>query len=161
MLGILASARSVKSMASHSFGGIAHMGATFLVCLMTHGVQLFRLIQGVGSLANVLGGTKALEGFNLFTGIASPYNASVFIRLRPWSERTGRQGQSADEIRRAMALTLDRKAFNDIMIEGQGGIGAAMLPAPDGVWGCLCSSWESTSPRRWWSRRSRYCCRRN
>ena len=38
-------------------------------------------------------------------------------------------------IRRALALTLDRKAFNDIMNEGQGGIGAAMLPAPDGVWG--------------------------
>ena len=39
------------------------------------------------------------------------------------------------EIRRALALTIDRAAFNDILNEGQGGIGGAMLPAPDGVWG--------------------------
>lgn len=39
------------------------------------------------------------------------------------------------DIRRAMALTLDRKAFVDIMFEGQADIGAAMLPAPNGVWG--------------------------
>ena len=39
------------------------------------------------------------------------------------------------EIRRAMALALDRKAFIDILGEGQGDIGGAMLPPPDGVWG--------------------------
>src|SRR5437870_3104701 len=39
------------------------------------------------------------------------------------------------ELRRAMALTLDRKAFVDIIAEGQGDIGGAMLPAPEGVWG--------------------------
>jgi peptide/nickel transport system substrate-binding protein len=39
------------------------------------------------------------------------------------------------EIRRAMALSLDRKAFLDIMDEGQGGIGGALLPPPAGVWG--------------------------
>ena len=39
------------------------------------------------------------------------------------------------EIRRAMALSLDRKAFIDIMDEGQGDIGGVMLPAPAGVWG--------------------------
>jgi peptide/nickel transport system substrate-binding protein len=39
------------------------------------------------------------------------------------------------EIRRAMALTLDRKAFIDILFEGQGDIGGAMLPRPEGVWG--------------------------
>ncbi len=39
------------------------------------------------------------------------------------------------EIRRAMALSLDRKAFIDILGEGQGGIGGAMLPPPAGVWG--------------------------
>ena len=39
------------------------------------------------------------------------------------------------DIRRAMVLTLDRKAFNDILAEGQGDIGGAMLPPPDGVWG--------------------------
>ncbi len=39
------------------------------------------------------------------------------------------------DIRRALALTLDRKSFNEIINEGEGGIGGAMLPAPDGVWG--------------------------
>lgn len=39
------------------------------------------------------------------------------------------------KIRQAMALTLDRKAFNEILGEGQLPIGGAMLPPPDGVWG--------------------------
>ncbi len=39
------------------------------------------------------------------------------------------------ELRRAMALTLDRKAFLDILAEGQGNVGGAILPPPDGVWG--------------------------
>jgi peptide/nickel transport system substrate-binding protein len=39
------------------------------------------------------------------------------------------------DLRRAMALTLDRKAFIDIITLGQGDVGGAMLPAPEGVWG--------------------------
>lgn len=39
------------------------------------------------------------------------------------------------DIRRALALAIDRKSFNDIINEGQGRIGGAMLPAPEGVWG--------------------------
>jgi peptide/nickel transport system substrate-binding protein len=39
------------------------------------------------------------------------------------------------ELRRAMSLSLDRKAFIDILDEGQGDIGGAMLPPPAGVWG--------------------------
>jgi len=39
------------------------------------------------------------------------------------------------DLRRAMALSLDRKAFIDILAEGQGDIGAAMLPPPEGQWG--------------------------
>jgi peptide/nickel transport system substrate-binding protein len=38
------------------------------------------------------------------------------------------------DLRRAMSLTLDRKAFIDIIAEGQGDIGGTMLPAPEGVW---------------------------
>jgi len=38
------------------------------------------------------------------------------------------------DLRRAMSLTLDRKAFVDIITEGQGDIGGTMLPAPEGVW---------------------------
>jgi peptide/nickel transport system substrate-binding protein len=39
------------------------------------------------------------------------------------------------DLRRAMALSLDRKAFVDILAEGQGDIGGAMLPPPEGRWG--------------------------
>src|SRR6202008_3796176 len=39
------------------------------------------------------------------------------------------------DLRRAMALSLDRKAFIDIITDGQGDIGGAMLPPPAGVWG--------------------------
>ncbi len=39
------------------------------------------------------------------------------------------------ELRQAMALSLDRKAFIDIISEGQGEIGAVLQPAPGGLWG--------------------------
>ena len=39
------------------------------------------------------------------------------------------------ELRRAMALSLDRKSFIDIITLGMGDIGGVMLPAPEGVWG--------------------------
>ena len=39
------------------------------------------------------------------------------------------------KIRRALALTLDRQAYIDILSEGEGKMSGAMLPGPDGVWG--------------------------
>jgi peptide/nickel transport system substrate-binding protein len=39
------------------------------------------------------------------------------------------------ELRRAMALALDRKAFVDILFEGKADVGGSMLPPPAGVWG--------------------------
>ena len=38
-------------------------------------------------------------------------------------------------LRQAMALSLDRKSFVDILEDGKGDIGAAMLPPPEGRWG--------------------------
>src|SRR3989440_2960218 len=38
------------------------------------------------------------------------------------------------DIRRAMALALDRKSFISIMFEGQADIGGTMLPEPGGLW---------------------------
>ncbi len=38
------------------------------------------------------------------------------------------------KIRQAMMLSLDRKAFSDILSQGHDKLGAAMLPAPEGVW---------------------------
>jgi peptide/nickel transport system substrate-binding protein len=39
------------------------------------------------------------------------------------------------DLRRSMALALDRKSFIDVLSEGQADIGAAMLPPPEGQWG--------------------------
>src|SRR6266481_4959027 len=39
------------------------------------------------------------------------------------------------DLRQAMALSLDRKAFIDIISEGQGDIGGVMQPTPGGLWG--------------------------
>ncbi len=39
------------------------------------------------------------------------------------------------DVRRAMALTIDRKAFIDILSEGAANQGGTMLPGPEGVWG--------------------------
>jgi peptide/nickel transport system substrate-binding protein len=39
------------------------------------------------------------------------------------------------KIRSALALALDRKAFIDILTEGQAKIGGVMLPGPEGTWG--------------------------
>jgi peptide/nickel transport system substrate-binding protein len=39
------------------------------------------------------------------------------------------------DLRRAMALSLDRKAFIDIISEGQGDIGGVLQPLPEGSWG--------------------------
>jgi peptide/nickel transport system substrate-binding protein len=38
------------------------------------------------------------------------------------------------DLRRAMSLTLDRKAFIDIITDGQGDIGGTLLPGPEGIW---------------------------
>jgi peptide/nickel transport system substrate-binding protein len=41
----------------------------------------------------------------------------------------------SQEIRRALALAIDRKAFIDIISEGQGDVGAILQPSPGGLWG--------------------------
>ena len=39
------------------------------------------------------------------------------------------------ELRKAMALAIDRKSFIDIIFQGQGDAGGTLLPPPEGVWG--------------------------
>ena len=39
------------------------------------------------------------------------------------------------DIRRAMSLAIDRKAFNTVLMEGLALMGGAMLPQPVGEWG--------------------------
>src|SRR5216684_2705582 len=50
---------------------------------------------------------------------------------------TNRQKPPFDnpDLRHAMALSIDRKAFIDIITEGQGDIGGVMQPPPEGLWG--------------------------
>src|SRR5438105_8844767 len=47
------------------------------------------------------------------------------------------------DLRRAMMLTLDRKSFIDILTEGKGKLGGAMLPPPAGIWGMPTEMLES------------------
>ena len=42
---------------------------------------------------------------------------------------------SDPDLRRAMALSIDRKAFVDIITQGQGDIGGILQPPPEGLWG--------------------------
>jgi len=39
------------------------------------------------------------------------------------------------DVRRALALAIDRKAFIDIVFQGEADIGGSLLPPPNGVWG--------------------------
>src|SRR6516162_6147038 len=39
------------------------------------------------------------------------------------------------DLRQAVALSLDRQAFINIITEGKGDIGGAMQPPPEGLWG--------------------------
>ena len=59
-----------------------------------------------------------------------PANANANLIINPAVPPFGNP-----DLRRAMALSLDRKAFIDILTEGQGTIGGAMLPPAEGVWG--------------------------
>jgi peptide/nickel transport system substrate-binding protein len=59
----------------------------------------------------------------------APLNVSASLIVNP-----GKPPFDQIELRQAMALALDRKAFIDILEAGEGRIGAAMLPAPEGQW---------------------------
>jgi len=53
------------------------------------------------------------------------------------------------EVRRALAMALDRKGFIDILTQGQGDSGGAMQPLPEGRWACprpCCASCRATTP---------------
>jgi peptide/nickel transport system substrate-binding protein len=41
----------------------------------------------------------------------------------------------SSDLRRSMALSLDRQAFVDILSEGQGDVGGVLQPQPEGLWG--------------------------
>src|SRR5438105_2428361 len=47
------------------------------------------------------------------------------------------------ELRRAIALILDRPAFIQILAEGQGAVGGSILPPPDRLWGMTADALQS------------------
>src|SRR5437870_529845 len=61
------------------------------------------------------------------TSALGPYRTLLGNREKPPFDNA--------ELRRAMALSLDRKAFIDVITEGQGDIGGVMQPPPEGEWG--------------------------
>jgi peptide/nickel transport system substrate-binding protein len=59
----------------------------------------------------------------------SPMNVAANLLMNPVAPFDDIQ------VRRAVAMTLDRKAFVDILTQGKGDIGGAMQPPPEGSWG--------------------------
>ncbi len=62
----------------------------------------------------------------VFVPMNAPHNLIVNREKPPFDDI---------DIRRAMALTLDREAFIRILFDGKADIGGAMMPAPQSVWG--------------------------
>jgi peptide/nickel transport system substrate-binding protein len=60
---------------------------------------------------------------------SEPQNMSVTLAIVP------KPPFDDQEMRQALALALDRKAFVEILTEGEGDIGGIMEPPPNGVWG--------------------------
>ncbi len=99
-------------------------GYVFAVMQLPQGASLERTNAAVAQLTRIaretpgVAGVASLSGFNLLTGLATSYNSTSFIRLKPWDERKG-QNESADaivgtllgrlnsEIREARALVLN------------------------------------------------------
>lgn len=99
--------------------------STWILALGTH--QFDR--TGLGYIAPAL--LKEIKG------AAPEMNCGVDSWNTSRSLITNRAAPPFDkpELRKAIALALDRKAFIDIIGEGRGSIGATMQPPPEGVWG--------------------------
>ncbi|MGE5469594.1 MAG: efflux RND transporter permease subunit [Bacteroidota bacterium] len=68
-------------------------GYVFAILQLPPGASLERTNAAVQKLNRLAGeipgiaGVASLAGFNLLTGLTSSYNATAFIRLKPWDER--------------------------------------------------------------------------
>ncbi len=82
-------------------------GYMFAVVQMPPGASLERTTAAVDQLTRIatstagIAGVASLSGFNLLTGLTTSYNATAFIRLKPWHERTG-PGLSAGALVRTL-----------------------------------------------------------
>ncbi|MES2353638.1 MAG: multidrug efflux RND transporter permease subunit [Pseudomonadota bacterium] len=99
-------------------------GYMFAILQLPPGSSLERTNAAVSQLDKIahevdgVSGVAVLAGFNLLTGLTTSYNATAFIRLKPWDERTGPDqnvtgivrklsGRLNSEIKDASALVLN------------------------------------------------------
>jgi hydrophobe/amphiphile efflux-1 (HAE1) family protein len=86
-------------------------GYTFAVLQLPPAASLERTTAAVAQLNKIANETKgvagvaSLVGFNLLTGLSTSYNATSFIRLKPWDERG--EGQTATDIVHTLTARLN------------------------------------------------------
>jgi HAE1 family hydrophobic/amphiphilic exporter-1/multidrug efflux pump len=89
-------------------------GYMFDILQLPPGASLERTSATVNQLTKIaretegVGGVASLAGFNLLTGLTTSYNATVFIRLKPWDERKG-PGLNATGILRTLTGRLNKE----------------------------------------------------
>jgi HAE1 family hydrophobic/amphiphilic exporter-1/multidrug efflux pump len=87
-------------------------GYMFAVVQLPAGASLERTNAAVAKLTDIVNqqagidGVASIAGFNLLTGLATSYNATAFIRLKPWDDRHG-AAESVTSIVRALTGRLN------------------------------------------------------
>ncbi len=87
-------------------------GYMFAVMQLPAGASLERTNAVVDKLTKIIneqpgiGGVASISGFNLLTGLSTSYNATAFIRMKPWDERHA-AAESAGAILRALTQRLN------------------------------------------------------
>ncbi len=87
-------------------------GYMFAVVQLPAGASLERTNAAVDKLTKIVNeqagidGVASISGFNLLTGLSTSYNATAFIRMKPWDDRHG-ANESAGAILRALTGRLN------------------------------------------------------
>ncbi|HEV2007424.1 MAG TPA: efflux RND transporter permease subunit, partial [Burkholderiales bacterium] len=90
-------------------------GYVFAVVQLPPGASLERTNAAVDKLTKIasalkgIDGVASIAGFNLLTGLATSYNATAFIRLKPWHER-----KDANDAAGAIVRTLTGRLNSEI-----------------------------------------------
>jgi hydrophobe/amphiphile efflux-1 (HAE1) family protein len=120
-------------------------GYVFAIVQLPAGASLERTNAAVAQLnkiaheTNGVEGVASLAGFNLLTALNTSYNATAFIRLKPWDERT-EPGTDATQIARTLTGRLNKEinganvlVLNPPPIRGMGTTGGFEFILQDGV----------------------------
>ena len=99
-------------------------GYMFGVVQLPAGASLERTNAAVDKLTKIVNeqagidGVATISGFNLLTGLSTSYNATAFIRMKPWDERHG-AAESGPAILRALTgrLNSEIKDANILVLE--------------------------------------------